>query len=46
MKNGIQVTLKISLTLVGDLNDGNNIPHKLSLSNAQVQSFVKPHELI
>ena len=36
MKNGTKVTLKISLNVVGDSNDENNIPHKLILTNTQI----------
>ena len=34
--NGDEVTLKISLNVVGDPNDENNFPHKSLLSNTQV----------
>ena len=35
MKNGTEVTLKISLNVVGESNDENNFPHKLLLTNTQ-----------
>ena len=31
IKNGTNITLKISSNIVGDSNDKNNFPHKLSL---------------
>ena len=33
IKNGTEVTLKISSNVVGDSNDENNFPHKLLLTN-------------
>ena len=36
VKNGTDVTLKISSNAVGDSNDENNFPHKLLLTNPQV----------
>ena len=39
IKNGTEVTLKISSNVVGDSNDENNFPHKLLLINAQFLSF-------
>ena len=33
IKNGTEVTLKISSNVVGDSNDKNNFPHKLLLTN-------------
>ena len=36
IKHGTEVTLKISSNIVGDSNDENNLPHKLSLTNTQV----------
>ena len=41
MKNGTEVTLKISSNVVGDSNDENNFPHKLLLNNTQVSSLRK-----
>ena len=35
IKNGTEVTLKISLNVVGESNDENNFPHKLLLTNTQ-----------
>ena len=39
IKNGTEVTLKISSNVVGDSNDENNFPHKLLLINAQFLRF-------
>ena len=36
IKNGTEVTLKISSNVVGDSNDQNNFPHKLLLTNTKV----------
>ena len=36
IKNGTEVTLKLSSNVVGDSNDENNFPHKLLLTNTQV----------
>ena len=36
IKNGTEVTLKISSNVVGDSNDENNIPYNLLLTNTQV----------
>ena len=33
IKNGPEVTLKISLNVVSESNDENNFPHKLLLTN-------------
>ena len=33
IKNGTQVTLKLSSNVVGDLNDDTNFPNKLILTN-------------
>ena len=37
IKNGTEVTLKISSNVAGDSNDENNFPHKLLLTNTQVR---------
>ena len=42
IKNGTEVTLKISSDVVGDSNDENNFPHKLLLTNTQVSKLRKP----
>ena len=39
IKNGNEVTLRISLNVVGDSNDENNSLHKLLLTNKQ--NFIK-----
>ena len=36
IKNGTEVTLKVSLNVVGDSNDENNFSHKLFLSNTKI----------
>ena len=36
IKNGTEVTLKLSSNVVGDSNDENNFPNKLILTNTQV----------
>ena len=41
IKNGTEVTLKLSSNVVGDSNDENNIPHKLLLTNTQVLKLCK-----
>ena len=33
IKNGTEVTLKLSSNVAGDSNDEHNFPHKLSLTN-------------
>ena len=35
-KTGTELTLEISSNIVGDYNDENNFPHKISLTNTQV----------
>ena len=41
IKNGTEVTLKLSSNVVGDSNDENNFPHKLLLTNTQVSRLLK-----
>ena len=41
IKNGTEVTLKLSSNVVGDSNDENIFPHKLLLTNTQVSKFPK-----
>ena len=41
IKNGTEVTLKLSSNVVGDSNDENNFPHKLLLTNTQVSKLRK-----
>ena len=41
MKNGTEVTLKITPNVVCDSNDENNFPHKLLLTNTQVSRLPK-----
>ena len=39
IKNGTDVTLKISSDDVGDIHDENNFPHKFLLTNTQVSKL-------
>ena len=41
IKNGTEVTLKISSNVFGHSNDENNFPHKLLLTNTQVTRLRK-----
>ena len=41
IKNGTEVTLKLSSNVVGYSNDKNNFPHKLLLANTQVSNLCK-----
>ena len=41
MKNGTDVTLKLSSDVVGDSYDKTTFPHKLSLTNTYVSRFHK-----
>ena len=41
IKNGSEVTLKLSSNVVGDSNNENNFPDKLLLTNTQVSRFRK-----
>ena len=41
IKNGTEVTLKLSSNVAGDSNDENNFPHKLLLTNTLVSKFRK-----
>ena len=41
IRNGTEVTLKLSSNLVGDSNDENDFPHKLLLTNTQVSNLPK-----
>ena len=41
IKNGTEVTLKISSNVVGDSNDENNFPHKFSLTHTLFLRFRK-----
>ena len=41
IKNGTEVTLKLSSNAVGDSNEKNNFPHKLLLTTTQVSKFHK-----
>ena len=41
IKNATEVTLKLSSNVVGDSNDENNFPHKLSLANTKVAKLRK-----
>ena len=39
IKDGTEVTLKISSNVAGDSNDENNFPHQLLLTNTQVSKL-------
>ena len=41
IKNGTEVTLKLSSSVVGDSSDENNFQHKLLLNNTQVSKLPK-----
>ena len=41
IKNGTDVTLKLSSNVVAGSNDENNIPHKLLLTNTRVSKLRK-----
>ena len=41
IKDGTEVTLKLSSNVVKDYNDENNFPHKLLLTNTQVSKLCK-----
>ena len=41
IKNGTEITLKLSSNVVGDSNNENNFPHKLLLTNTQVSKLRK-----
>ena len=42
VKNGNEVTLNLSLNLIGSSNDETNFPHKLLLTDTQVSKIRKP----
>ena len=42
MKNGTEVTLKLSSNVVGDAKDENNSAHKLLITNTQVSRLRRP----
>ena len=47
IKDGTEVTLKISSNVVGDSNDENNFPHHFSLTNTPVLKLLQMvHQLI
>ena len=39
IKNGTEITLKLSSNVFGDSNDGNNFPDKFLLTNTQVSNL-------
>ena len=41
MKDGTDMTLKLSSNVIGDPNDENDFPHKLLLTNTQVSMLCK-----
>ena len=40
IKNGTEVTMKISSNVTGDSNDENDFPHKLLITNKQVSKLL------
>ena len=46
IKNGTEITLKLSSNAAGDSNDENNFPYKLLLTNTKFQSFIKLLQII
>ena len=46
IKNGIEVTLKLSPNVIGDYDDENNFPRKLLLTNTQVSKPCKAFQII
>ena len=46
IKNGTEVTLKLSSTVNGDSNDENNFPHKLLVTNTQVSKLLKTKTIL
>ena len=46
IKNGTEVTLKISSNVLGDSNDENNFPHNLLVTNTQVSRPCKAYGFI
>ena len=44
VKNGTEVTLKLSSNVTGDSNDENNFTHKLFLTNTQDSRLCKAFE--
>ena len=46
IKNGTEITLKLSSNAAGDSNDENNFRYKLLLTNTKFQSFIKLLQII
>ena len=46
IKNGTEVTLKLSSNVAGDSNDENNFPHKLLLTIHKFQGFVRLLQIV
>ena len=46
LKNGTELTLNLSLNMIGNSNDEIKFPHKLLLTNTQVWDFVKLFQII
>ena len=40
IKNGTQVTLNLSSSFIGDIDDETTFPHQLLLTNTQVSKFL------
>ena len=46
LKNGTELTLNLSLNMIGNSNDESKFPNKLSLTNTQIWDFVKLFQII
>ena len=46
IRNGTEVTLKLLSNVVGDSNNGNNLPHKLLLSRIHISKLPKTSQII
>ena len=46
LKNGTELTLNLSLNMIGNSNDEIKFPHKLLLTNTQIWDFVKLFQII
>ena len=46
LKNGTELTLNLSLNMIGNSNDEIKFPNKLLLTNTQIWDFVKLFQII
>ena len=46
LKNGTELTLNLSLNMIGNSNDEIKFRHKLLLTNTQIWDFVKLFQII